>query len=337
MKEFLMGENQAGQRLDKYLSKLLKEAPKGFLYRMLRKKNITLNGKKAQGNEILQQGDRVKLFLSDETYHKFEGKKPLKKEGPPLSILYEDRNVLLINKPAGMLSQPDDSGQPSLTDAVTSYLLETGSLTEEEYATFHPGVCNRLDRNTTGIVAAGKTLGGLQALSALFHDREAHKEYLALAAGVIQKPCHLRGYLIKNEKSNKTAAVQEKQEGAREAETGVVPVRDNGRVTLLRVSLVTGRSHQIRSQLSGMGHPLAGDSKYGDPVLNREFREKYGLDHQLLHAYRMEFPRTEGILAPLSGKCFYAPLPALFEEILEEEGLGIPNRKSSLREGEEGL
>lgn len=321
MKEFIIGENQAEQRFDKYLAKLLKEAPKSFLYKMLRKKNITLNGKKAGGNEILARGDRVTLFLSDDTFRKFQGEEHAARAEYPLDVLYEDEHVLLINKPAGVLSQPDDSGEPSLVEYVTTYLLNSGALTEEDLKTFHPSVCNRLDRNTSGIVAAGKSLAGLQALSALFHDRTVHKDYLCLAGGIIKDENFIKGYLHKSEKCNKVIVYDQKREGARFMETAYAPVEDNGRITLLRVRLVTGRPHQIRAHLASVGHPIPGDSKYGSPALNREFREKYHLNHQLLHAYRLEFPEMEGVLFHLSGKVFFAPVPSLFGQILKKEHL----------------
>lgn len=327
MKEFIIGENQAGQRLDKYLAKLMRDAPKSFFYKMLRKKNITLNGKKAGGNEILSPGDRVKLFLSDETFLKFEGEQPARRAVRPLDILYEDEHILLINKPAGMLSQPDGSGEPSLVEYVTGYLLQEGALTEEELKTFRPSVCNRLDRNTSGIVAAGRSLAGLQALSALFHRRGLHKDYLCLADGIIKNEKNVKGYLHKDEKCNKVMVSGHNSEGARFIETVCVPLGSSGRTTLLRVRLLTGRPHQIRAHLASLGHPILGDPKYGEPALNQELEKKYGLKHQLLHAYRLEFPAgEEGILRPLSGKVFYAPLPELFQKILRTEYPGLAER-----------
>ena len=187
MKEFTINANEAGQRFDKYLGKLLREAPKSFCYKMLRKKNITLNGGKATGAEKLNTGDRIKLFLSDETFDKFAGAdtKPARAHHV-LDIVYEDDNILLINKPVGMLSQPADGKEPSLVEFLTGYLLETGAVTEESLHTFRPSVCNRLDRNTSGIVAAGKSLAGLQELSLLFHDRGLHKFYRCLVQGSIK-------------------------------------------------------------------------------------------------------------------------------------------------------
>lgn len=200
MKEFIINENEAGQRFDKYLAKLLKEAPKSFFYKMMRKKNITLNEKKANGNEKLLSGDHVKLFLSDETFEKFSGTDKAPRAYHKLDIIYEDENILLINKPSGMLSQPGDDGTPSLVEYLTGYLLETGSLTEEDLRTFRPSVCNRLDRNTTGLIVAGKSLAGLQELSEMFKSRNLHKYYLCLVEGVLEQEKYIKGYLSKDKK-----------------------------------------------------------------------------------------------------------------------------------------
>lgn len=323
MKEFQIRDNEAGQRFDKYLSKLLRNAPKSFFYKMLRKKNITLNGKKATGNEKLEAGDQVKLFLSDETFDKFSQQDKAARAVTTLDVLYEDADVLLINKPAEMLSQPDDTKEPSMVEYVIGYLLEKGELTEEDLWTFRPSVCNRLDKNTSGIIAAGKSLVGLQELSELFHDRTVHKEYLCIVKGVLHEKKHIKGYLYKDTKQNKVAIYKQKQKEAQPIETVYEPLEDNGEVTLLKVGLITGRTHQIRAHLASEGHPLAGDTKYGQDAFNRRYREKYQLKHQLLHAFRLSFPDgMEGRLSDLSGKCFRAPLPAQFERIIKEEKLG---------------
>lgn len=323
MKEFIIETNEAGQRFDKYLAKLLKEAPKSFFYKMMRKKNITLNGKKATGNEKLSVGDHVKLFLSDETFEKFSGSPAecLSAAQCEISVLYEDEDVILINKPAGMLSQPADNREASLVEYLIGYLLKEQAITGEALRTFKPSVCNRLDRNTSGIVAAGKSLTGLQELSRLFHDRTLHKYYLCLAKGTIKNEKYIKGYLHKDEKCNKVTVYEEMREGALPIETRYRPLSSSGRSTLLEVELITGRPHQIRAHLASMGHPLAGDTKYGDKTYNKYYREAYHLDHQFLHAFRLEIPEITGKLSYLSGRTFQAPLPELFQHILKDEQL----------------
>lgn len=321
MKEFRIEENEAGQRFDKYLAKLMKEAPKSFFYKMLRKKNIILNGKKATGNEKLSVGDTVKLFLSDETFEKFAGNSQVERASCNLDLVYEDEDILIINKPVGMLSQPADTKEASLVEYVIGYLLESGTVNEESLKTFKPSVCNRLDRNTSGMVCAGKSLAGLQFLSELFHDRTLHKFYLCLVRGVIKDEKYIKGYLHKDKKCNKVTVSSVKMEDSLPIETGYRPIGSNGQVTLLEVALVTGRTHQIRAHLAGIGHPIVGDEKYGSHSLNRPYREKYGLKSQLLHAYKMVFPVIEGEFDRLAGKTFTAPVPEIFQKIIREERL----------------
>ena len=217
MQEIHISGNEAGQRLDKLLGKFLSDAPKSFLYKMMRKKNITLNGKKAEGSEKLKEGDCVKLFLSDETIAKFSGTvsdiakaeqrvrqaayREVKKQMP--EILYEDENILLFNKQPGLLSQRAKPSDISAVDCLIAYLLETGALTPEMLRTFRPSVCNRLDRNTSGILAAGKSLAGLQELSLFFKERSIEKYYLCPVIGQVEQGERIAGYLQKNSKTNR--------------------------------------------------------------------------------------------------------------------------------------
>ena len=322
MRELTVKAGESGQRLDKYLAKYLKEAPKSFLYKMLRKKNITLNGRKADGSEKLQAEDCVRLFLAEETLEKFMGTQT-EAHTCPLDVIYEDDHVLFINKPVGMLSQKADKKDISLVEYLTGYLLEKGALTREDLLTFHPSVCNRLDRNTSGIVAAGKTMAGLQTLSGAFKDRSLHKYYLALAAGRVEHPSYIKGYLWKNERTNKVTVTREPKKDALPIETRMRPLSYSGTgdCTLLEVELLTGRTHQIRSHLASIGHPIIGDAKYGSIEVNEAYRKKYRVTSQLLHAWRIEMPSFEGELSYLSGLKLTAELPALFKKVIKGEKL----------------
>jgi len=335
MKKIVVSKNEAGQKLLKLLAKYLDAAPQSFLHKMLRKKNITLNGKKADGSELLQETDEVCLFLSDETILSFQGKKTNSttiveqrknikkpKELSEIRVVYEDEDVLILNKPVGVLSQKAVPEDFSLNEWVIDYLLEKGRLTEAELQTFRPGVCNRLDRNTSGLITAGKSLAGLQTLSALFKERTVHKDYLCIVCGLVKNGSRLKGYLEKDSRTNKVTVEKERcsEEGAY-IETEYTPVRVNGRYTLLKVRLITGKTHQIRAHLASVGHPLLGDGKYGSTAENKMLREKFGLNSQLLHAACLEFPLELSGCRNLSGKQFYAPVPKLFERIAKELGV----------------
>ena len=277
------------------------------------KEGIQVNGEHKRVVDLAAKGDILKITIRD------TASENIVPTDIPLDIVYEDDNILLINKPVGMLSQPADDKEPSLVEYLTGYLLESGAVTEASLHTFRPSVCNRLDRNTSGLVAAGKSLTGLQELSSLFHNRSLHKFYRCLVNGVIKNEKYIKGYLHKDEKCNKVTVQETETSGALPIETRYRPLGDNGTVTLLEVELITGRTHQIRAHLAGTGHPLIGDYKYGRRTLNDEYRRKYGLKSQLLHAYRLEIPEIEGRLSYLSGKEFTAPLPYLFQKILKEE------------------
>lgn len=344
MKEILIGTNEAGQRFDKFLSKYMRKAPKSFFYKMLRKKNITLNGKKATGQEILSKGDQVKLFLSDETIENFSDYSMIKKSHSKahnavldnkvkLDILYENDDVLFLNKPVGMLSQKAKSSDITLNEYFIQYLLDTDSITEEQLQTFRPSACNRLDRNTSGIVACGKTLKALQILSEMFRTRSLEKYYLCLVKGCVNQKKKIDGYLLKNEKKNKVMIIDEATYNSIEdpsqihrIQTEYDPICSSNDVTLLKVHLITGKTHQIRAHLASEGHPIIGDPKYGDIELNKKMQKQFGLRHQLLHARILRFPKMEGdkyhpIEQELSEKEIIATLPDLFVKICNSKGV----------------
>lgn len=315
MQEIIVTSNESGQRFDKLLAKYLNEAPKSFLYKMLRKKNIVLNGKKATGNEKLEIGDKIQLYLADETIDKFSSMN-FKRTNQKLNIIYENEHVMLINKPVGMLSQKADVSDESLVEHVISYMLESGQLTESDLRKFKPSICNRLDRNTSGLVVAGKSLLGLQKMGELFKNRTMKKFYRCLVNGEVTEKQYVSGYLKKDERTNSVSVYEKETLDALPIETEYEPIWSNGEITLLEVHLITGRTHQIRSHLASLGHPIIGDYKYGNRKLNEQYKEKYKLESQLLHAYRLEMPKLEEAFKDMSGKVFTAPLPKLFEKIL---------------------
>lgn len=325
MQSFQIGKNEAGQRFDKYLKKLLPKAPGSFIYKMLRKKNITLNGKKADGSEKLNIQDEVKLFLSQETFAGFASS-VLESSGKPLhtftdaidypeillDIIYEDEDILIINKPAGMLSQKAKPEDISANEYIIGYLLRQGALTREELATFSPSVCNRLDRNTSGLLIAGKSLKGLQDMAGQLSSRSIAKYYRCLVKGKIAGQQTIEGWLIKDKESNRVRISSSELPDSRYIKTAYAPLAYYSKAaldgqksclkevklqdisgemkvfTLLEVHLITGRSHQIRAHLASVGHPIVGDFKYGDKRVNDWFLRHFQLKYQMLQAYRMK-------------------------------------------------
>lgn len=374
MKELIIQKNEAGQRLDKFLRKYLQEAPGSFLYKMLRKKNITLNGKKASGSEHLSEGDTVKLFLSDETIAKFHkrseflmgtplknnpvrkdeadslenNKNRLKKSkernnaqgrmyGPKdssgrrksecLDIVYEDDDIIAVNKPAGMLCQMDSRNVESLAELLVRQLVLDGKLTEEDLRAFRPAPVNRLDRNTSGIVLCGKSLQGLQFLSGIIHDRTVKKEYLALTSGhfgSLQKYAEETVYFEKDQKRNRVHLYPKPGPGRGVMKTGFCPLAYGRDATLVRVHLITGKTHQIRAHLSYLGHPILGDPKYGDPERNAELQSRCHIRRQMLHAYQVTFPELTGGFSRLSGKTIQADPPKDMQQAETVLGIAAP-------------
>lgn len=322
MKELQVNDKTKGQRLNKYLLKYLDNSTSSFIYKMLRKKNITLNGKKADGSEILEAGDVIKLFLSDETIDKF--KKPVlskksfeinvSKPNYALDILYIDDDIMAVNKPIGVLSQKANEHDYSINEAICDYCFDKGIVAKND--AFKPSVCNRLDRNTSGIILAGISLKGSQYLSKLLKDRDFDKYYYTIVEGEFKNTIKDRAYIKKDKDNNKSYIIKadeyKGQADYKPIETHFYPVAYGENFTLLKVKLVTGKSHQIRVHLKSLGYPIIGDIKYGAKKNNLLEKNNIRLKFQLLHAGMVVFP---------DGRVIKAKLPAVFKEICDLDGI----------------
>ena len=379
MREVIISEREEGQRLDRYLDKYMPDAPKSFFYKMMRKKNIVLNGKKVSGSERIQTGDQIKLFLADETIEGFrsgkkaqevdlgarqmpqakrptngarhlsQAKRPTNgaqqmpqakrmekgvRQGkielqqghydrnlPPLQIVYEDAQFLVVNKPVGVLSQKADRNDRSIVEQITDYLADNAA-----DDTFRPGICNRLDRNTSGLIVAGKTVRALQDMNKRFKERTICKYYLCVVHGSVSKKQYLKGYLEKDSRTNKVTVRQQPGPNSVPIATEYLPLQQGmyqgESFTLLQVHLITGKSHQIRAHLASIGHPLVGDVKYSTKRASAFDREQLHQRVQLLHAWQLIFTAH--------GKEYVwkAELPDNFAQILRR--LGIETEQNSI-------
>ncbi|MDO5101056.1 MAG: RluA family pseudouridine synthase [Eubacteriales bacterium] len=318
MKEVIIDIGRAGQRFDKFLAKYLPAMSKSFCYKMLRKKNITLNQKKAEGNEILKVGDRICIFFSDETFAKFTARD--EKEAvayPHVKVVYEDDHVLIVNKAAGVLSQKARPNDISLVEEIGGYLRATGAgEVRERLQDYTPGIVNRLDRNTSGLIIAAKNVAAAEGLNRLFREHSVRKFYLCYVEGKIEKEGLLEGKLVKDEQRNRVSVTAGGE--AAYIKTGFKPLWTNGHYSLLEIELFTGKTHQIRAHMASIGHPLLGDGKYGgcDKVETRKGSRR--LYHQLLCCYRLVFPNLSGVLAGLSEREIQIQAPKIFETLREE-------------------
>lgn len=327
MREIKINQNEANQRTDKFLLKYLNDAGRGFIYKMLRKKNITLNGKKSDGSEKLAVGDVIKIFMTEETIQKFQknNSNTIRSNKRNIAIekhiIYEDDHIILLNKPVGMLSQKSTPDDFSANEYLIDYMLEQNMISKKDLQTFKPSVCNRLDRNTSGLLIFGKTLPALQTIAEELKNRTSHKYYLCIVKGILSDKEKISGYLKKDEKTNKVEISSTKLIDSDYIETEYEPISSNQNYTLLKVLLITGKTHQIRAHLASIHHPIIGDTKYGDKKANEYFKKNYQLKSQLLHSYQLQFGSLKGSLDYLSNKTFYAEPGKKFNEILKGEQL----------------
>ncbi len=308
MRELIIGKNDAGQRLDKFITKTL-DLPISLLYKSIRLKKIKVNRKRAENNQILAEGDTVQCFLADEFFEKKVNENSFASITPHLDIIYEDENIMLLNKRPGVSVHEDENGSTNtLITHIQAYLYNKGEYSPADEQSFAPALCNRIDRNTGGIVIAAKTAEALRVMNEKIKKREIDKFYLAAIHGVPKKESDtLRGYLLKDEKT-KTVKVYDKNppRGAKEIITKYKVVAKSGDTSLIEVELLTGRTHQIRAHIAHIGHPLLGDGKYG---INRDDRAR-GYKYQALYSYRLKFSfdtSEETVLDYLNGKEFKIP------------------------------
>ncbi len=301
MREIIINKNDSGQRLDKFMNKRFPDMPQSLLYKYIRKKCVKLNGKHIKESEKLNEGDILKLYISEEFFEKKKQEAfiPIKAD---LNIIYEDENIILVNKPAGLVVHKDETNSgDTLIDRIQSYLYNKGEYNPKEENTFAPSLANRIDRNTQGIVIGAKNAQTLRVLNEKIKNREIKKRYLCLAFGKFEKINDiLSGYLERKDKSVKI--FNKPSDKTKEIKTGyrILSYRDG--ISLAEINLITGRTHQIRAHLAHIGHPLVGDEKYGDRNKNKTFDYKY----QALCSYKLsfKFSSNAGILEYLNNQSF---------------------------------
>ena len=305
MREFIINESENGLSLEKYIYKVLPIAPMSFIQKLFRKKDVKVNGHHQDKKYRLTTDDKVAIYINDEQFDEFQKEKALE---PNLKIkdwiIYEDKNVLFVNKPRGLLVQKSSPKDESLDQLVIEYLMATNQYDPEKEKGFVPGPAHRLDRNTSGIVVFGKNHTALTMLFELFKNHDLiNKHYLALVVGNVEKDKDIiTAPLKKDEKNNKVIVAKD----GKSAQTVYKVIKRFNGYTLLDITLLTGRTHQIRVHMSYINHPVVGDSKYGNFEINKEFKEKYHFANQFLHAYKIGFGELDYPLNNLSKKEFIA-------------------------------
>lgn len=305
MKEIVVNRNDAGQRLDKFLTKLMPNLPQNMLYKGLRKDCVKVNGKHIKDGAFkINEGDILKLYFKDEFFEAPNPDTAFMQINPRLDIVYEDENIILVNKIQGMCVHADDSGSTdTLIEHIKAYLWKKGEFLPEQENTFVPSLCNRIDRNTGGIVIAAKNAEALRILNQKIKDRELQKKYLCLVFGHLEKKSGvLKGYLCKDEQKKQVYVYNSPRKGAKSYSTRYKVIKEFPDYSMVEAELETGRTHQIRAGFAAIGHPLLGDGKYGTNEINKRFR----YNGQALYSYKLKFVFNSagGILEYLNGQEF---------------------------------
>jgi len=307
VKTIIISKNDSDQRLDKFISKAVPALPKSLMYKYIRTKRIKINGKKGDISTKLVEGDTIDMYINDEFFAPADEHYDFLSASKKLDIVYEDENIILLDKKVGILSHPDESEyNDTLITRVKRYLYEKGDYNPKDENSFAPALVNRIDRNTGGIVIAAKNAESLRILNQKLKDREMEKYYLCVIHGTLKKKSGLlTGWLIKDEKKNKVEVFASERKGAKEIRTKYSVIDEKDGLSLVEVELLTGRTHQIRAHFSSIGHPLLGDGKYGTNSLNKVL----GYKKQFLYSYRLKFTFTSdaGCLEYLNGRSFEIP------------------------------
>ena len=320
MKSFTAGPNEDGVRLSRFVEGVTHQMPRSLMYKAFRNKRIKVNGKRAEPDTRLAEGDVIELYINDEFFPAGAGlprPKPPRRQ-PPVTVIYEDENFAVLYKPAHLLCHSDRTGDANLVDAFAAYLQAKGEYDPHAEQRFAPALCNRLDRGTEGLVLAAKTYAALRDLNGIIRDDLMKKEYLTITVGAPPAGRHI-AWLQHNEKTNKVRIHARAGDGYKQIITDVTVIRQAGPFALCRIGLVTGRTHQIRAHLAYLGHPVLGDSKYG----NRKMNERTGLKTQALCAQRLTFGHIppENSLHYLSGRVIKLDKPeivAQFDRLTEQ-------------------
>ena len=315
--KYIVSEKDGKRRIDKVVRKIRSGAPLSFIYKMFRKKDVKVNSKRVDINYIINPGDEIEIYITDEYLNKFKENKEIKITKNDLNIIYEDENIIVIDKPSGILVSNGDK-EITMQMKVSSYLYQKGDIDSSNITNFNPSPAHRLDRNTSGIIFFGKNEIALQELYKLFLERDLiEKRYLALVSGITSISGTINKNLIKDDKTG-IVKVTSSNLGKTAITKYVKKEEFKNKYSLLDLELITGRTHQLRVHLSYIRHPIIGDSKYGDFKVNKEFEKEFGLNSQFLHSYYFKFKQIDGYLSYLSNKEFTSKLPKKYNNILNE-------------------